>query len=414
MDFFLDTVIFSAFLVEVLVLLYLELKTWDTLYTPLTFLMLPYTVVLFITICIAGNFAFVDFYYPSILIWLVGLPCFAVPSYILGGILTKYSRRKKSNITTTAFPKAIVLIATIVCLLMIYRFRQVLASSTAFVGSDDFAEDFSGHGVWAHIRQLSIPILMLCIYFVNRRRWWLWLFILILLGVNFINQVKGTIVIAVVASLSLRLYSGKTKLSLKLILITLLGGVALFFISYMALPLLGKGEGEVTDQLVEFVFEIFGHYFTSGILGLSEDMKHGFPDENGFEYIVSPLVNIYNQLSGDDEILSPVNPVFFYTCHRQTNVRTFFGTLYIYSNCIQFIVYTLFLSTLMYMIKIFTIKYSNIFIYIIYFYECALLAMGWFEFYFFHLAALEIPILSLLLLCFVSLKLKKEESLWVK
>lgn len=323
MDFFLNTVILSAFLIEVLVLLYFELKIWNTWYTPLTFLMLPYTVVLLITICVAGNFAFVDFCYQSILIWLVGLPLFAVPSYVLGGILTKYSRIKKSDISTTSFPKAIVFIAIVICVLMIFRFRQTLASSTGFVGSDDFADDFSGHGLWAHIRQLSIPILMLCIYFVNKHRWWLWFFILILLGINFINQVKGTIVIAVVASLSLRLYSGKTKFSLKLILTTLFGGVSLFFISYMALPLLGKGEGEVTDQLVEFVFEIFAHYFTSGILGLSEDMKHGFPDENGFEYIISPLVNIYNQLNGDDEILSPVNPVFFYTCHRQTNVRTF-------------------------------------------------------------------------------------------
>ena len=78
---FQDILILVSFLIEVAVLLYLELKAWKSLYTPLNFLMLPYVIVLLISIAISGNFGFVDFYYPSILLWSVGLLIFAVPSY---------------------------------------------------------------------------------------------------------------------------------------------------------------------------------------------------------------------------------------------------------------------------------------------------------------------------------------------
>mgnify|MGYP003330486641 CR=1 FL=1 len=76
----LDSLILLTFLLEVAVLLYIELKAWKTLYTPLIFLMLPYTVILLISIAISGNWGFVDFYYPSILFWSVGLFLFSIPS----------------------------------------------------------------------------------------------------------------------------------------------------------------------------------------------------------------------------------------------------------------------------------------------------------------------------------------------
>lgn len=408
MDSFLDFFLLLTILVEVAFLFYLEIKTWNTLYTPLNFLMLPYIVVLLITISTAGNFGFVDFHYPSIFFWNVGLLLFAIPSFVLGGIINYHGKLKTSIVNTPELPNVLVIIAILVGLALAFQFYRTLGSSTAFVGSEDFAEEFSGHGVWAHIRQMSIPLLVICIYFLDKQRWWLWPIVIVLLLANFINQVKGAIIIAVLTGMALRLYGGKTKLTLKFILMVLGGAVALFFISYMVLPLLGKGGGEVTDELIEFVYITFAHYFTSGVLGLSQDMVYNYPDAGSFDVIISPFLNIYNQIAGDGEIISPVNALYYNTGHSLTNVRTFFGTLFIYSNWIQFTVYTLVLSTALYMLKIFTIKYNNVFVLTAYFYECSLLAMGWFEFYFFHLSALEIPILSLLLMAFCSLRFRKQ------
>ena len=76
-------------------------------------------------------------------------------------------------------------------------------------------------------------------------------------------------------------------------------------------------------------------------------------------------------------------------------MRTFFGTLYIYSDAWQFITYTLFLSTFIYAWKVATILRRSVYLDIILFYYCGLLMMGWFEFYFFHLDTIEIPLITL-------------------
>ena len=92
---FQDILILATFLIEVAVLFYLEVKMWRTMYTPLIFLMVPYTIVLLITIMVAGSdFGFVEFYYPSIVIWNIGLLLFAIPSFVLGYFMNKSYKMK--------------------------------------------------------------------------------------------------------------------------------------------------------------------------------------------------------------------------------------------------------------------------------------------------------------------------------
>lgn len=395
---FSDALILFTFLLEVVLLLFLELKAWGTLYTPLNFLMLPYTIVLLITIFLAGNFGFVEFHYPSIAIWSVGLLLFSIPSFVLGTLLAKYSKPNYSEIEAPVLQKRIIIIAIFISLLLLLKFQRTLSTSVAFIGSDDFAEDFSGHGIWAHIRQLSVPLIVICLYFLSKRRLWLIPILLCLLLPNILNMVKGAIIITILSGMLLRLYAGKTKLNGKFVLITIASGFFLFFLNYVLLPVLGKGEDNITNDQIAFVFKHFGHYFTSGILGFSEDMIRNYPDASYIDIILAPFVNIGNQIAGTGEIISPINPIFHSTGQNGTNVRTFFGTLFIYTNWFQFTVYTLFVSTLFYMIRICTIKFNNIYIYGLYFYGCSLLAMGWFDLYFSHLSAIEIPIIFLVLL----------------
>ena len=84
--------ILLTLLIEVGVLLYLEVKAWHTLYTPLTFLMLPYVAVLLLTVAVAGRWGIVEFYYPSVVYWNVGLLLFAIPSYVMGFALQKHGK----------------------------------------------------------------------------------------------------------------------------------------------------------------------------------------------------------------------------------------------------------------------------------------------------------------------------------
>ena len=407
----LHTFLFLAFiLIEVFVLIYIERISWGTLYTPLTCLMLPYLLVLLCTMAISGHFHFVEFSYPSSFRWNIGLFLFAIPSYILSLATKKYPIYFSQRIKEERYPIFLGILSILISLLFIVRFYMTIKSSIYMFGTDDFAEDFAGHGIWAHLRDMVMPLLIIAIYFVSKKNWWLWGIILALLTIQVLYMVKGAIIISAVSGICIRLYAHKMRLNISLVLKALFGAFALFLMVYMVLPLMGKenGQEQANMQLVEFVTEHFLHYFTSGTLGLSYDLQLNCPDKGDFEILFSQFVNIYKFIVGDKTLLSPVNPIYLNTGITLTNVRTFFGTMYIYCNSFQFVCYTLIFSFIMYSVKLIAHHSESVFVYAILCYYCGLLAMGWFEFYFFHLAVLEVPIITMILFLITKIKIKNK------
>ena len=396
MGSFHNILILITFFIEVAVLCYIELKAWKTIYTPLNFLMLPYTIVLLITIAISGNWGFVQFYYPSILLWSVGLLIFAIPSYMLAFVLQKIDAPLNTSVREVLVPRCVTYISVVIILLFLWRFKSMIGGE-AIIGTSDFGEEFSGRGIWGHLRQLSLPILMMSIYLVDKDKKWLWGIIIAFLFVGFMYNVLGWIIIPCIAGISLRLYTGKTKLRLSLLFYVILGAIAVFFGSYILSLVVGEESG-FNNEVLSFIVRNFIHYLTSGTLGFSVDMEHGCPDTGDFEMIIAQIVNIGKVITGDKELLVPLNSLYYHTGFNLTNVRTFFGTLFINTNYLTFIVYVLFLSSAIYILKLATIRFNNIYVFVIYFFELGLLFMGWFDFYFASLSVIEIPILTLVLL----------------
>lgn len=62
------------------------------------------------------------------------------------------------------------------------------------------------------------------------------------------------------------------------------------------------------------------------------------------------------------------------------------------------------------MLRIAVLKFRNVYIYTIYVFECGLLFMGWFDYYFGNLTALELPCLVLALWFVVELFGKRGKS----
>ena len=384
-------------IVEASVLMYLEYKAWETLFTPLSFLLLPYIAVLLISIAMSGNAGFVEFYYPSITIWIVGLICFAAPDYMLAGYARKHVRYDiGTEITEGPIPRIFVLIGVFLILLFSYRLLSTIRASHFIIGSDEFAEEFAGFGFWGHLKRFCSVMLMLYIYYLDRNHRWLWLFIIALFVINVINMVKGTMIIPCVTGVMLRLAAGKMKITARFLGILMLSAVGVFFITFL-LAIVVVNKMEVNDKIILWIFQRFVHYFSSGTLGLSVDMQMGFPDRGPFTVIWTPFINIINQITGNGEILSPVNPTFHFTGISLTHVRTVFGTLYIYTNHLQFCLYSFGLGFFSYFLKLMTSRYRNVYLNTVFYYFCALLAMGWFEFYFFHLDIIEIPVMIFLL-----------------
>jgi hypothetical protein len=318
-----------------------------------------------------------------------------VPSYALAFCVQRAKLPVNKVMDDEPMPQWLVLFSAFIVLLFLWRFKSLYGGAFV-IGSHDFGDALCGDGFWGHLRQLSLPILMMAIYYVDKSKRWLWLIIIPLFFVALLYQVLGWIIIPCLGGVVLRLYAGKTKLKASLFLYVILGGTLIFLVSYVV-SIVVVAENDLDNDVFVFIFKNFVHYLTSGTLGLSVDMERGFPDAGEFEVIWAPIVNIINVITGKGDVVSPVNPIYYNTGLNLTNVRTFFGTLFIYTNAVEFVGYILLSSTLMYLLKLATIKWHNIYVYVIYFFECGLLAMGWFEFYYFHLVVFELPCIVLAL-----------------
>ena len=234
------------------------------------------------------------------------------------------------------------------------------------------------------------------VFYVDKKHRYIWLIILLQLVLLFIHKVKGWIFIPVIAGMIMRVCSGKNRLSFRFILFMVLGAIGVFFIIYIVSLVLGQNV-EFGGKLVGFIFRHVIHYLTSGVLGLSEDMVHGIPDRGSYEIVIAPFVNIARIVTGNPEQVSTLNPYFFFTGFNLTNVRTLFGSIYINSNPLSFIMTVFGLSVIIHAVKLVSVKYNNIYTNLVLFYMCSLLFMGWFDTFFSQLAVLEVPVMIFLL-----------------
>ncbi|MDE5574358.1 MAG: hypothetical protein K2I87_01430, partial [Bacteroidales bacterium] len=82
---------------EAVLLFLLEKKMWNTGYTPLNFLMIPYGAVLGITLLFSGRWGLDEFYYPSLIPWIIGLPLFAMPGWLFFLAERRFAARKTNR-----------------------------------------------------------------------------------------------------------------------------------------------------------------------------------------------------------------------------------------------------------------------------------------------------------------------------
>ena len=78
-------------------------------------------------------------------------------------------------------------------------------------------------------------------------------------------------------------------------------------------------------------------------------------------------------------------------------MRSFFGTVAVFSEPLQFVTVILFISAVTYLLRLFALMHDNVYINVVYFYQCALLFMGWFDYYFGHLDVIEVPVMTFIL-----------------
>ena len=398
-----NIVIFISFLIEVVLLLRLEKVLWDTYYTPLNFLMIPYTGIVLLNILLPVNLDFYPFYFPSILIWSIGLIIFFIPSLLLGLIYNKHKPEEKKEFPDPATFKSLYIIGSVLLVFTLFYIYRKTLTLEEIIGSDEFASETLARGVWAHIREVLLAVMILSIYLVNKNRAWLFILIFGVLIVSITYQVKGWVIIPVLAGIIMRLIAKKTILKLKYVLYTVIGGFAIFFLSYYLLYVFTVEDGELDSNLMAFIYNHSIFYLTSGTAGLGMDLKAGILEQAHPEYIFAPFHNLLSLIDGRS-IVVPINSLYIDIGWAGSNVRTFFGTLYINLGFWWTICYILIFSAVIYGL-VFRMKHKpSLWTLSIISFVNGLLVMGWFDFYFATLSVIEIPLTLLFFSGLISLK----------
>ena len=395
-----NILIFCVFLAEVILLALAERRLWGTLFTPLNALSLPFTGILLLTLCLPPSLGFVPFYYPSLLIWMSGLALMAIPSWLLGCYFRKKYGKPTYQFTPVEKEKVLLIGIGLLVLPFVFHLRSMMTTSLDAFGSDEFGENFAVYGFFGHALILLSACSILCFTCIRKGNRLLPIAaIMIIAALAFVNQVKSWVIIPLLAGLWLCLMTQKIHLSLKLILLVFVGGISLFAGSYLVIFILGSG-AHYNAHMGEYIGQHALHYLCSGVLGLSEDIRQGILESAAPEKLFAPFINFAHSLTGE-EYISPINPNYLLINQitaRDDNVRTFFGTIYVNCSPVLYALIVLLWGFVLYLVRIWALRSRSIFIAAMDAWFCALLCMGWFEYYFFHITTFEIPVFLCLMM----------------
>jgi oligosaccharide repeat unit polymerase len=274
----------------------------------------------------------------------------------------------------------------------------------AEIGSLDFRIAYS-HGVGAHAVVLAFPLVIFLMGTYRKGRRLQLLTVSGLLLFLFASQVKGTLLAPFIGAIVFRVARGNLNLSVKK-----LGAAAgITYLMFNGVYLLGYSFADSSVLTESEVYPELGrhylYYLWSGILALSEAIKHGVGYVGGPWYeIFSPFINLYREMFGAGHLVGAgsahelgMETDLLSTVFQGVNVYTMFGTLYLYLGALGGICVVLVLSALFYGLLLSCRTTENVWLLTLY---CALvswLVLGFFEYYFMSLTFIEVAFYCLIL-----------------
>lgn len=380
---------------EAVLLFRLEKKMWHTGYTPLNFLMLPYVAVLGITLLLSGRLGLDKFYYPSLIPWIIGLPLFAMPGWLFFLAERRFAAQKvQVKLTETARKSYRFEIGLAIAIILALSIRLIvfLAQGRGMIGNEDFGHLFAGRGWAGHLLLIGAALLILLL-FENRRCWLSWLVSAFILFFLFVYQVKSWIILPLLTVFFALLMTQRIKFRLRYLLWISGGAVAVFFVSYLLIYISGNRlfpEATSIGAQLQSIAGLFVHYITSGTLGLSADMQQGILETSDPQYIFTPFYNFWYTITGQP-IVWGINENFLHTGINFTNVRTFFGTLFVFTGPVGFVACCLLFGTGSQFFFWLFRRHKNTCTTLLFAWICTVLFMGWFDFLPYLSNVFEIP-----------------------
>lgn len=397
---------FAVFLMAAAITIFLEATFWRRL-TPNLVAAIPTTILVTVATLVTPYFGFVnpstELYLLLSLFFLTG----SLSSLLMGCI---FRGRNSFRTITTSFSihgqnlhwlKFLLLVA---CFIALYKAAQAYL----LIGNlhDEEFSNLLSHGVAGHALvfcMVAAPVL----FFSRKKGDRLALFIIaISFLLLFLKQVKGWLIIPILFAILLQWHSGRLQIrgfgGIWLAFLPLLM-TAIFFAAYLLGWSSRSGFALSWDDAYSAAESISIHflgYLVSGVLGFSEILRTSTAlGGEKPEYLIATLYNILAFIQGNPPI-SPISEIFISTNalrDKASNVYTIWGTLFLRSGITSFFIYFLLIAGLSALLGI---AHRNRFIFLLYCYLASFLALGWFDYYYFHLSVYE-GALFLLIISFI-------------
>lgn len=388
------------FFLESISLIWFDKKFYGTYYTPTIVLAVPMLMISFLSVFFATNIGFFPIYLPVFYLWGVGLFFFWMGGIIISMFINptgnekfptdKYLEAIKKN------KKYILLFGILLAVYVdVYLFINLLKLGFSF--NDDW-ESTIGTGTFAHIclffKLISI-FSFICISKKNRlfaNIGYIYIFISAL-TLSILYTVKSGFLILLLSAILARMYIYHIKFKIKYFIYLLILAIVVFFLSYSLI----FGYWAPIDFIINHT--IF--YFTSSIASFSQYLYCDHTMGLDFQFLFMPFVNLYNKI-----VELPMNEVIsdLWTqigSDSYSNVKTFFGTIFIYGGYFGGIFTSLIWGIVVYFSFIMSIKGHWIFSAN----ACLLISalfFGWFDLYFNTFAYYEYFFYTIILYIFES------------
>lgn len=390
-----------AFILQVLLFTRLEQKLWGTLFTPLNAMMWPYTIATLIVIVYSLlDPDTPDFYLPSLVVWMVGLIIFFIPSIIFAKDTPIIFKKKGFEIEVSAKDDHYKLLRNIAFFgiaISLLKIRSISGQLDSF-GTDSFSESYQSTGLFAHLGIIVGAIFPYAIYKYDKehRKSAILIILGALVGMYAVGT-KSWIIAPFLIGYAARILTQKTKFNLKTTLLPVILVFSIFFLSYY-LSIVFVAGYDASNEFFLFVVTHFIDYFGGASLALSIEFKNGFIEPQNIPALFAPILNLFNAFF-DFPYINTINPVFIdIGTLGSNNVRTFFGTIYAYSHSIlAFIIIPLLFSTFIYKTYAASRKSKSIFLLFANISNIVFLIFAFFDFYWLTLTCYEFFILYILM-----------------
>lgn len=355
---------------------YFDKRVFGTWFTPSIVLSIPYLCVIALNF-ISGEWIGLNrLEFSSIWYWFFGLLSFWLPGLLIGVLLYK----RTGSVSDILLPENgknirffFRMISVIFLIPMLISLHKVLSF---YEYNSEEANELLGGGIAAHANMwLRISV----VYFISVSRFkkkdiFNWIIVLLWLFFSFVYNVKVWILIPLIGGIIGRLIYYNKFISFTNVIYVILLGFSVFYISYsLSFGLLAPWD---------FIIKQFIYYSNAGLLSFSEYVKQNMSFGISMEFLYQPIYNVFYKLTNQDlhPIISKLN--LHLGSNYYSNVKTFFGSIYIYGGIIGGTFTSFIWGATSYFFLVLTNVTKNWIITSLYLIIIAALFLGFFDIYF--------------------------------